>query len=94
MQEWAAQLSERNWRNAVLVHNTNLFLHDWLKRAALKEAFCAFCCRSVPSPLLLKESANLSFKYLLGIQQYGMAFVTRLTAAPMIQSALLHCTGR
>ena len=46
LQEWAVQLSERNWRNAVLLHNTNLFLHDWLKRAALKEAFCAFCCRS------------------------------------------------
>ena len=46
MQEWALQLSERNWRNAVLLHNTNLFLHDWLKRAALKEGFCAFCCRS------------------------------------------------
>lgn len=48
MQEWAVQLSERNWRNAVLLHNTNLFLHDWLKRAALKEGFCAFCCRSAP----------------------------------------------
>ena len=41
------QLGERNWRNAVLLHSTNLFLHDWLKRAALKEGFCAFCCRSV-----------------------------------------------
>lgn len=46
-QDWALQMSERNWRTAVLVHNTNLFLHDWLKRAALKEGFCAFCCRSV-----------------------------------------------
>lgn len=52
MQEWAAQLNERNWRNAVLLHNTNLFLHDWLKRAALKEGFCAFCCRSAPSAFL------------------------------------------
>ena len=48
LQDWALQLSERNWRSAVLVHNTNLFLHDWLKRAALKEGFCAFCCRSAP----------------------------------------------
>ena len=48
LQDWAVQLSERNWRSAVLVHNTNLFLHDWLKRAALKEGFCAFCCRSAP----------------------------------------------
>ena len=47
LQDWAVQLSERNWRSAVLVHNTNLFLHDWLKRAALKEGFCAFCCRLV-----------------------------------------------
>ena len=53
MQDWALQLSERNWRNAVLVHNTNLFLHDWLKRAALKEGFCAFCCRSVHSHTVL-----------------------------------------
>ena len=53
MQDWALQLSERNWRNAVLVHNTNLFLHDWLKRAALKEGFCAFCCRSVHTHTVL-----------------------------------------
>ncbi len=63
MQDWAVQLSERNWRSAVLVHNTNLFLHDWLKRAALKEGFCAFCCRSEPpdiAPLHAHTLATLA----------------------------------
>ena len=60
LQDWAVQLSERNWRSAVLVHNTNLFLHDWLKRAALKEGFCAFCCRSAPPDIASLHAHTLA----------------------------------